>query len=259
MGWLPAGPALVRLDVAERIAAELAYVTRRAPAPPPSDLASRLGVRADALGPVLTVLGFRLLEPAPLPDDVCGPPTPLRIAQIRLRGPSPDRRGGRPDRHEEGAGPSHRGARRGAPRPAGSGPPGARGGRDGRDRPRQGEGPDRPDRRPGAETAARERGGARPPRPADAAEAALVAAGQAGAPADAPARGPQRGDARADRSGREGREAWRRPPRQGEAGGQEQRGARSEGANAPRPGGREAAKGPNPDSPFAILAQLKLR
>ncbi|MFC7542007.1 hypothetical protein ACFQU2_24495 [Siccirubricoccus deserti] len=50
MGWLPAGPVLLRLDVAERIAGELAYLTRRAPAPPPSDLASRLGVKADMLG-----------------------------------------------------------------------------------------------------------------------------------------------------------------------------------------------------------------
>src|SRR3712207_6938847 len=83
IGWLPAGPVLLRLDVAERIAAELGYLTRRAPAPPPPDLASRLGVKADTLGVTLTALGFRLMEPQPLEEGQYGPPTPLRIAQPR--------------------------------------------------------------------------------------------------------------------------------------------------------------------------------
>ena len=85
IGWVPAGPVLLRLDVAERIAAELGYLTRRAPAPPPHDLASRLGVKADTLGVALAALGFRLLEPAPLEEDQYGPPTPLRVAQPRAQ------------------------------------------------------------------------------------------------------------------------------------------------------------------------------
>jgi ATP-dependent RNA helicase SUPV3L1/SUV3 len=99
MGWLPAGPVLLRLDVAERIAAELGFLTRRAPAPPPPDLASRLGVKADALGAALAALGFRLLEPQPLAENEYGPPMPLRVAQPR---PQHHQRGPR-----QGQGPRH--------------------------------------------------------------------------------------------------------------------------------------------------------
>ena len=135
MGWLPAGPVLLRLDVAERIAAELGFLTRRAPAPPPPDLASRLGVKADTLGAALTALGFRLLEAPPLAENEYGPPTPLRVAQPRpqhhqhqhrvargrMAGPGPPR---------PGAAPGQAGARRGAPsgRSAASPPRGASGG-----------------------------------------------------------------------------------------------------------------------------------
>ncbi len=99
IGWIEAGPVLLRLDVAERIAAELGYLTRRAPAPPPPDLASRLGVKADTLGVTLTALGFRLMEPVPLEEGQYGPPTPLRIAQPR---PQHHARGGerRPQPHQ---------------------------------------------------------------------------------------------------------------------------------------------------------------
>ncbi len=123
MGWIPAGPVLLRLDVAERIAAELGYLTRRAPAPPPPDLASRLGVKADTLGVTLAALGFRLMEAPPLEEGMYGPPTPLRVAQPRPqhhqpRGPE-RRPGGRPT-------PGHRRPGRAAARPpaaAGGCPP----------------------------------------------------------------------------------------------------------------------------------------
>ncbi|TCZ58739.1 helicase-related protein [Roseicella aquatilis] len=95
MGWLPAGAVLIRLDVAERIAAELGFLTRRAPAPPPPDLASRLGVKADTLAAALTALGFRLLEPPPLAENEYGPPTPVRVAQPR------------PQHHHHQRGPRH--------------------------------------------------------------------------------------------------------------------------------------------------------
>jgi ATP-dependent RNA helicase SUPV3L1/SUV3 len=115
MGWLPAGPVLLRLDVAERIAAELGFLTRRAPAPPPPDLASRLGVKADTLGAALTALGFRLLEAPPLAENEYGPPTPLRVAQPR------------PQHHQHQRGPRPHGRTEGRP---GQGP-----------RPQQGEAP----------------------------------------------------------------------------------------------------------------------
>jgi len=60
MGFLPLGPVLVRLDVAERLAAELGFATRSGPVPLPAGLASRLGCRAEALPAVLRGLGFSL-------------------------------------------------------------------------------------------------------------------------------------------------------------------------------------------------------
>jgi len=98
MGWVPAGPILLRLDVAERIAAELGFLTRRAPAPPPGDLASRLGVKGDSLGTTLTALGFRLLEPTPLAEGEYGPPAPLRVAQFRPQHPGRAPRPNQPGR-----------------------------------------------------------------------------------------------------------------------------------------------------------------
>jgi ATP-dependent RNA helicase SUPV3L1/SUV3 len=99
MGWLPAGPVLLRLDVAERIAGELGHLTRKAPAMLPGDLASRLGVKAEALGQVLDAMGFRLVPAETLEEGVFGPPCPARIAHAR------------PPRQEH-----HRGPRRDGPR-----------------------------------------------------------------------------------------------------------------------------------------------
>jgi ATP-dependent RNA helicase SUPV3L1/SUV3 len=114
MGWLPAGPVLLRLDVAERIAGELGHLTRKAPALLPGDLASRLGIKGDNLGPVLEAMGFRLIL-AETPDEKqFGPPAPARIGQqraprfeARQHGPRrddkrPDRRGPRPDQRRQG-------------------------------------------------------------------------------------------------------------------------------------------------------------
>ncbi|MFN6955438.1 MAG: helicase-related protein [Acetobacteraceae bacterium] len=99
MGWLPAGPVLLRLDVAERIAGELGHLTRKAPAMLPGDLASRLGVKAEVLGQVLDAMGFRLVPAETLEEGVFGPPCPARIAHAR------------PPRQEH-----HRGPRRDGPR-----------------------------------------------------------------------------------------------------------------------------------------------
>jgi ATP-dependent RNA helicase SUPV3L1/SUV3 len=96
MGWLPAGPVLLRLDVAERIAAELAYATRSRAAAVPDGLASRLAVRTDAVPAALRALGVRLAPGAVLAADQYGPPSPPMMLPGRrkehataARAPSP--------------------------------------------------------------------------------------------------------------------------------------------------------------------------
>ena len=53
MGWLEAGPVLLRLDIAERVAAELAWATRRGATAMPAGLASRFSLKSDLLPVVL--------------------------------------------------------------------------------------------------------------------------------------------------------------------------------------------------------------
>ncbi len=60
LGYLPAGPVAIRLDVAERVGGMLAALTRDGAAPAPVGLASRLGCRAADLPAVLRALGFTL-------------------------------------------------------------------------------------------------------------------------------------------------------------------------------------------------------
>ncbi|MGC9269334.1 helicase-related protein [Acidiphilium sp.] len=88
MGWLECGPRAIRLDIAERIAADLRYTARRRPVPVPAGLASRLGISQDDLGPVLNGLGLRLLAAEILDDAVFGPPQPARIAIAAQRKPA---------------------------------------------------------------------------------------------------------------------------------------------------------------------------
>ncbi len=85
LGWVPAGPILLRLDIAERTAAELAYSTRGKPAPVPLELGQRLGLRAEALPAVLRGLGLRILPAPSLAPAVYGPPPPPMIAQPKRR------------------------------------------------------------------------------------------------------------------------------------------------------------------------------
>ncbi len=85
MGWIEAGPMLLRLDVAERIAADLAWRTRRGPSALPLDLASRLSIRADLLPVALRRLGFRV-QPASSPAaEAFGPPAPAMLVPLRRR------------------------------------------------------------------------------------------------------------------------------------------------------------------------------
>ena len=87
MGWVTAGPVLVRLDIAERIGAELAWAARARPAPLPPDLAPRLSVKADLLPAVLRGLGFRVLPAASLAPGQFGPPAPAMVTPLRRRRP----------------------------------------------------------------------------------------------------------------------------------------------------------------------------
>jgi ATP-dependent RNA helicase SUPV3L1/SUV3 len=242
MGWVQAGPALVRLDVAERIAGELGHLTRRGPAALPVDVASRLGAKADTLPAVLNALGFRLLPPEPLEEGQFGPPAPQLVAARREE--HHRQRGGGQDRRDR-----HRPRRDGAPaeaKPAEAAPA------------------------EGAEATPTE-GAAAP------AEAAPDTARQARGP-----RGPRRDDRQGsrhqggdrgqnrqgDRGNRQGDD--RGPPRnaqradgpRGHGGGYgngPRRDRRDDGPAQPRPVFEPSrGKGPDPDSPFAVLAKLKL-
>jgi ATP-dependent RNA helicase SUPV3L1/SUV3 len=83
IGWVEAGPMLIRLDVAERVVAELAWASRFRPIAVPADLASRLSIRAEILPAVLRGLGLRLLPAATLDASMFGPPAPPRLMLAR--------------------------------------------------------------------------------------------------------------------------------------------------------------------------------
>jgi ATP-dependent RNA helicase SUPV3L1/SUV3 len=85
MGWLDAGPVLLRLDVAERLAARLAYATRQRPAPIPPDVAQVLGVRGELVPAVLRALGLRILPAPQETETFFGPPPPPMITAARRR------------------------------------------------------------------------------------------------------------------------------------------------------------------------------
>ncbi|HJS86177.1 MAG TPA: helicase-related protein, partial [Acetobacteraceae bacterium] len=92
MGWLEAGPVLIRLDVAERVAAELVWAARRGAVALPAGLASRFSVAAEVLPVVLRRLGLRVMPGGSLVADVYGPPAPPMLLPPRRR------RLARPDR-----------------------------------------------------------------------------------------------------------------------------------------------------------------
>ena len=80
MGWFEAGPVLLRLDIAERIAAELAHATRRRATALPPNLASRLSIRGESLPAVLRALGARVTPAVALEPDMFGPPAPPMLS-----------------------------------------------------------------------------------------------------------------------------------------------------------------------------------
>lgn len=85
LGWIEAGPLLLRLDIAERIAGELGWATRRGTAALPSDMASRLSIKADLLPVVLRHLGFRIVPGAGVEAGSHGPPSPPMLLPLRRR------------------------------------------------------------------------------------------------------------------------------------------------------------------------------
>ncbi|HQT66878.1 MAG TPA: helicase-related protein [Acetobacteraceae bacterium] len=87
MGWVQAGPVMIRLDAAERVAGDLAYQTRRGPVVMPTDLPSRLSVKRESLPATLNALGFRLIPTPALPDRFYGPPPPPMISLKRVDKP----------------------------------------------------------------------------------------------------------------------------------------------------------------------------
>ncbi|MDR3535777.1 MAG: helicase-related protein [Acetobacteraceae bacterium] len=90
MGWIEAGPLLLRLDVAERVAGELGYATRHGPIMVAAALASRFSIKADLLPVVLHRLGFRIIPGGGLGPEVFGPPSPaMLVPQRRKRPPVP--------------------------------------------------------------------------------------------------------------------------------------------------------------------------
>ena len=89
LGWVEAGPAFIRLDIAERLAAELAWAARLRPAAVPDSVASRLAVSREMVPAVLRGLGMRLRPAAALRPDEYGPPAPVMMQAPRAARPVP--------------------------------------------------------------------------------------------------------------------------------------------------------------------------
>ncbi len=85
MGWLDAGAALIRLDIAERVSAEIARAARHGAIALPPGLASRFSLPAATLPIVLRRLGFRLVPGSGLEPGVYGPPAPPMLLAPRRR------------------------------------------------------------------------------------------------------------------------------------------------------------------------------
>ncbi|MDR3520987.1 MAG: helicase-related protein [Acidocella sp.] len=81
MGWLPAGPVMLRLDIAEKLGGELHYLIRKQPVVLPANLASRMSLKPEHLPTVLNVLGLRIIPAATLGPKFFGPPTPPLLAR----------------------------------------------------------------------------------------------------------------------------------------------------------------------------------
>jgi ATP-dependent RNA helicase SUPV3L1/SUV3 len=81
MGWVLAGPVMIRLDIAEKLSQELNYLIRRHPVALPPGIASRMSLKPEHLSPALNALGFRIIPAAALSPDAFGPPAPPMLAR----------------------------------------------------------------------------------------------------------------------------------------------------------------------------------
>ncbi len=88
-GWLEAGPVLLRLDVAERVAGDLAWAARHGATPLPAGLAGRFAIKAELVPAVLRGLGFRVLPGGGLGPGGFGPPAPAMLAPLKRRRVAP--------------------------------------------------------------------------------------------------------------------------------------------------------------------------
>lgn len=99
-GWVEAGPVLLRLDVAERVAGELEWATRNGATALPVGLAGRFAIKVELVPAVLRGLGFRVLPGGSLGPGGFGPPAPTMLAPLKRRrvvpivGPEVPNRGG---------------------------------------------------------------------------------------------------------------------------------------------------------------------
>ena len=84
MGWLPAGPVMVRLDIAEKLVREMHYLVRKNPILLPPNLGSRMGLKPEQLAPVLHVLGFRIIPAGTLGTKYFGPPSPPMLSRRKM-------------------------------------------------------------------------------------------------------------------------------------------------------------------------------
>jgi len=89
VGFIAAGPVLLRLDVAEKLAGEMFYLVRRGPAPVPLGLASRFGVSAGLVPAVLHGLGMKFVPAPVLAAEVYGPVAPPMMMAARKKMGSP--------------------------------------------------------------------------------------------------------------------------------------------------------------------------
>jgi len=85
LGWVAAGPVLLRLDIAEQVAGELGWASRRGAIALPPGLASRLSIKPDLLPVALRTLGFRILPGVGLSPSEYGPPAPAMLLPLRRR------------------------------------------------------------------------------------------------------------------------------------------------------------------------------
>jgi ATP-dependent RNA helicase SUPV3L1/SUV3 len=85
LGWVAAGPVLLRLDVAEQVAGELGWATRKGAMAVPPGLASRLSIKPDLLPVALRALGFRVVPGVGMGPGEYGPPAPAMLLPLRRR------------------------------------------------------------------------------------------------------------------------------------------------------------------------------